>query len=486
MPAYTIVALLALVAAGGAIAWLGDVIGYRLGKRRSSLLGLRPRTTARIVGIAAGAILPIIGLGVAALGSSYVQDALFNIQHLRNQQQSLLVQVRELNDTKNALKHDAEQARGEATQAREQADILRAQADVLEQNVSDLQQRVTRLQRERDGLQDEVKYVAADLRKAKASLERSQDQLGRVQAQNQKLEEQQTTLEANVTSLKGLLESTQGQVDVATRELETAVRELEPVQEELELKLDRLAELEDQLQELKIILTAWKDAFYGPVLYGAGHELVRNVIRSDQTLEQIESSLRENVVLASKIARGSGIVVEEGRSVQVLAPLPEGTRRLGEVTEDRIIRLVARTIQTSEEDSYVVSIKVLATVFAAQPEPEPVPVVLLPIANARVYARGETIVRTRIDGSEPRDQVFAQLWAILSTLRREAQQHGVLAHPETGQYGDVPAEQLLRALDELLSAGQPKTVRAVAAEDVYRVGIEPFLVRIEVGEEPES
>jgi len=479
VPAYTIVALLALVVAGGAIAWLGDVIGYRLGKRRSSLLGLRPRTTARIVGIAAGAILPIIGLGVAALGSSYVQDALFNIQHLRNQQESLLVQVRELNDTKNQAEHDAEQARGQATEARQEAAQLTTEVDELTNKTRSLAARIAPLQRQRDALKAQAERIGLALVEAKSALATSRAELEAVHAENVALTERRKALRSQIAALEG-------QVATVQRDLGNAVRELEPVQEELKLKLERLAELENQRQELEAILTAWKRAFYGPVLYEGGHELVRNVIRSDQTLEQIESSLWENVLLASKIARGSGIVVEEGRSVQVLAPLPEDTLRLGEVTEDRIIRLVARMIQAGEEDSYVVSIKVLATVFAAQPEPEPVPVVLLPIPNTRVYARGETITRTRIDGGGPRDQVFAQLWAILSALRREAQQHGVLAHPETGQYGDVPAEQLLSALDQLLSAGQPATVRAVAAEDVYRAGMQPFLVRIEVGEEPES
>ncbi|MFQ5810394.1 MAG: DUF3084 domain-containing protein, partial [Armatimonadota bacterium] len=32
----------ALVATGGVVAWIGDIVGYRLGKRRVSLFGIRP------------------------------------------------------------------------------------------------------------------------------------------------------------------------------------------------------------------------------------------------------------------------------------------------------------------------------------------------------------------------------------------------------------------------------------------------------------
>ena len=464
MPAYTIVALICLVVAGGVIAWLGDIIGYRLGKRRSSLFGMRPRTTARTVGIAVGAALPLIGLGVAASGSSYVQDALFNIQRLRESRDSLTQQVVNLN--------------GQKVEAEQTADEARSNADIARQKAEALQADATALQSERDELQDEVNRVQSDLKAAEIALAHSKRQLEAMQKQNQALEKQQQDLEANIEGLEATLQSTEGQLDVVNRDLEDKKRQLEPLEEELALK-------RTQLRELTGRLMAWQQASYGPVLYESGHELVRDVIRSDQTLEQIRSSLVEDIVLASKVAHASGVKVEEGRRVRVWAPRPEG-KRLGEVSEEWIVQAVARGIHQGEEHSYVVSIKTLARVFVEQPEPEPVPVVLVAIPNSRVYARGEVIVRTRIDGGEPRDQVFGQVWGILAALRREAQEHGVLPHPETGQYGDVPAEELLAALDQLLSAGAPQTVRATAAEDVYRAGMQPFLVIIEVGEEPET
>jgi len=476
--AYTIIALIILVATGGLIAWLGDIIGYRLGKRRSSLFGLRPRTTARVVGIAVGAALPLIGLAVAALGSSYVQDALFNIQHLRDQQRSLSIQVEDLRNT-------ATDARAEAKQARQEADDLKRQTKGLQEQADRLKDRITTLQAERDKLLAKAESVRSDLQQTKSQLEQSRAALSQLGAKNLALQQQQEKLQKEVDTLEGRLKSTQGQVDVVNRELANRKRELQPVQEELELKLQRLNKLQVELKNLEAALQGWEQAVYGPKLFDAGEELLRNVIRSDQTVEQIESSLRENLILASKMVRARGIEIEEGRAIRVLAPIPEG-KQLGEVSEDRIIVAVARKIKEGQEDSYIVSMKVIATVFAAQPEPEPVPVILMVIPNSLVYKRGETIVRLQIDGSLSRDKVFAQLWSILSRLRNEAQQQGILPHPETGQYGDVPAEQLLAALDQLLAVGKPQTVRAIAAEDVYRAGLSPFLVAIQVGEESES
>ena len=478
MSAYTIIGLIILVATGGLIAWLGDIIGYRLGKRRSSLFGLRPRTTARVVGIAVGATLPLIGLAVAALGSSYVQDALFNIQYLRDQEVHLTDQVQTLNEETNQAQADAEIARQEADDLKQQTEGLQEQADRLKG-------RITSLQAERDELVANAKRINNDLKQAKSELQRSKDELAQVHTDKEALQRQRESLKADVDTLKGQLKSAQGQVEVVNRELEKKTRELQPVQEELALKLERLDELQVELKDLETALTTWEHAAYGPVLYESGHELVRDLIRSDQTLEQIRSSLVEDVVLASKIAHASGVEVEEGRSVQVyFAILPEA--QPAAVGEAQIIRGAASAIHSGQEDDYILSIQTIARVFVVRPELEPAPVMLMVIPNSRAYAQGETIVSVQIDGGRPRDQVFGEVWAILSLLRREAQERGVLAHPETGQYGDVPAEQLLAALDQLLSAGELQTVRAIAAEDVYRAGLSPFLVAIQVGEESES
>ena len=497
MSAYTIIALIILVATGGLIAWLGDIIGYRLGKRRSSLFGLRPRTTARMVGIAVGATLPLIGLAVAGLGSSYVRDAAFRLQYLRDQEVHLTDEVRNLNVQTNQAQADAEIARADADAAQNAAGILGEQAIVLGEQIA-------QLEHEGRDLQAKARQASANLQKAEADLQQSEQQLNELKTQYQELKQQRDKLQnvdipalrASVATAESSLAATELQLERVREDVRQATNAAQKAKEELDGRERRIAEkqeqlddLQDELQQvqaqLKAELAAWETAAYGPVLYESGHELVRDLIRSDQTLEQIRSSLVEDVVLASKIAHASGVRVEEGRSVRVyFAILPES--QPAAVGEDQIISGAASAIHGGQEDDYILSIQTVARVFAVRPEPEPAPVMLMVIPNSRVYAEAETIVSVQIDGGRPRDQVFGEVWAILSLLRREAQERGVLAHPETGQYGDVPAEQLLAALDHLLSAGEPQTVRAIAAEDVYRAGLSPFLVAIRVGEESES
>ena len=72
LPLYILVLLL-LVPLSGFIAWAGDRIGHRIGKRRQSFLGLRPRHTATVFTIGAG-----IGIALVSFGLLLLSDARLN------------------------------------------------------------------------------------------------------------------------------------------------------------------------------------------------------------------------------------------------------------------------------------------------------------------------------------------------------------------------------------------------------------------------
>ena len=60
----TLLFFLLLLPISGFIAWAGDRIGHKLGKRRASLFGLRPRHTAIFITITFG-----IGITLASFGT---------------------------------------------------------------------------------------------------------------------------------------------------------------------------------------------------------------------------------------------------------------------------------------------------------------------------------------------------------------------------------------------------------------------------------
>nr|WP_288907245.1 DUF3084 domain-containing protein [uncultured Megasphaera sp.] len=87
--AYGITMLFVLAVMGGVIAYLGDKIGSRVGKRKIKLFGLRPKYTSILITILTGISISAVTLGVMSVLSENVRIALFGMEQLRQQQAAL-------------------------------------------------------------------------------------------------------------------------------------------------------------------------------------------------------------------------------------------------------------------------------------------------------------------------------------------------------------------------------------------------------------
>ena len=147
-------------------------------------------------------------------------------------------------------------------------------------------------------------------------------------------------------------------------------------------------------------------------------------------------------------------------------------------SERDIILSTAAELQKAGKRQFVIIVRVTRRLYegeAAQAQVE-----FYPLPYALAFARGETICSVVIDGSQPRGEIFNQLWNLVTKLvRREAGQHGLLRDPDTGQYGSLPANQLLQALEAVAASRGPVTVRVRADKDTYIS--DPLLIKIEVG-----
>src|SRR5437763_4417696 len=66
--------VLLLIFFGGVIAYCADRLGRTLGKKRLSLLGLRPRHTAEVLTVMAGAVIPIVTFAIVMAASADVRE----------------------------------------------------------------------------------------------------------------------------------------------------------------------------------------------------------------------------------------------------------------------------------------------------------------------------------------------------------------------------------------------------------------------------
>lgn len=96
--------IVGLIFGSAALALLGDVLGFKYGKQRISVFGLRPRYTSRLITAVTGAIISIVILTVLSLFSQDVRTALFSMQYIQQQLMDLRVQLQSSqNNTDQAL-----------------------------------------------------------------------------------------------------------------------------------------------------------------------------------------------------------------------------------------------------------------------------------------------------------------------------------------------------------------------------------------------
>ena len=131
---YGISLILVLAIVGGAIAFIGDRLGTRIGKRKLSIFGLRPRHTAVVVTIFTGVCITTVTFGVMAAVSEDVRTALFGMDKLN----AMIADTRDALDRTTAQLMSAHEEQEQASEA-----------------LSKSKEEVQKLKEERQGLEEE-------------------------------------------------------------------------------------------------------------------------------------------------------------------------------------------------------------------------------------------------------------------------------------------------------------------------------------------
>ncbi len=136
---YGIVLVLIIALLGGLIALLGDRVGMKVGKKRLSLFGLRPKHTSMIITVVTGILISGSTLLLLTIVSQDVRTALFRMkiiqQELVRQQQQLddlAEETKGLKENKIALEVERERLRKEVQAYSAEALLLRADLNLPE------------------------------------------------------------------------------------------------------------------------------------------------------------------------------------------------------------------------------------------------------------------------------------------------------------------------------------------------------------------
>ncbi len=92
-----------LILVSGLVAWIGNLVGRNIGRRRLTLLGLRPRYTAQVITVVTGMMITVVTLAAVLLVSNDARQALFHLQEVQRQTRALEAQIAQQEETLRAL-----------------------------------------------------------------------------------------------------------------------------------------------------------------------------------------------------------------------------------------------------------------------------------------------------------------------------------------------------------------------------------------------
>lgn len=145
---YGIMLIVVLVLTGGVIAFIGDRLGSKVGKKKLSLFGLRPRHTSILVTIITGILITTVTFGILAIASKDVRTALFGMNKLKaelNEKQSMLEEASgalvNVKNNLNTTKEEYAKSKKDLEETQEDLEIAQQAAELLRQEQVALQNR---------------------------------------------------------------------------------------------------------------------------------------------------------------------------------------------------------------------------------------------------------------------------------------------------------------------------------------------------------
>ena len=284
--------LIVLAVMGGLIAYLGDKIGSKVGKRKIKLMGLRPKYTSILVTIMTGISIAVVTLGVMSVLSENARVALFGMNKLRQQQHVL----------------------------EEQRDRLLAEADKLaremqEKNdlLADNEVKLASQEEQLDGANDRLRLTLLDLEQVQAARDDASAQLGIVQ-----------------TAFN------QVHADLATAQGE--IEELEHTKAGLTKTVAALDERNRLLNESMLTVRE------GTVLFRVGEVLSSSVLTAGQSQDETRSQLSGIMVNINNMIRQRLNITDEKAVLLYISP-DEFERTVQELSnspkDSKLIRVTA-------------------------------------------------------------------------------------------------------------------------------------------------
>jgi len=403
---YGVILVIVLVVMGGAIAYIGDKLGTKVGKKKLSVFGMRPKHTSILVTIITGILIAASTLGVLAMTSRDVRTALFGMEALKTKLAALSQEVSAKN-----IELEASRAALDAKTA--EYATLNAKIKDTAAKLAMISQELIAVTAERDRTAVALQQVQNDYAVARGDLDKAKQQI-------QTLQTTKKELDARVSALN---------------EAKTA----------LQSDVNRLNDLTAKLNKgIQVVRE-------GSIMYRAGEVLSTAVISGGQANADTEQALTGIIINTNQeILEKMGINDKNTEALWIAkADFDQAVGVLTTIPQDVIVRLSATG----------------NTVYG---EPVIGRIDLFP--NQLIYAQGEVVHTEVLDAGRTSHEAEETVILFLQKVNAAAIKQGILPDPIQGTVGVMSGAQLYETVNKVKRFYGKVQLTAVAKSDIHAVG----------------
>jgi uncharacterized protein (DUF3084 family) len=186
---YGFIIIVSMVIFGGLIALLGDRVGMKVGKRRLSLFGLRPKYTSMIITVCTGFFIAGLTLLILTVMSEYARTAIFRLQ---------------------SIEHELKISTSKVVQLTNEINTKEKKYNQLHRNLLDAVTQQLKVEKQLQETRSQYAKVSNDLASTQESLSLARNRLDNLTHINDDLKNQITSLTLQETRLSQQIQNLEG------------------------------------------------------------------------------------------------------------------------------------------------------------------------------------------------------------------------------------------------------------------------------------
>lgn len=438
---YTVLFVVALICVSGFIAYFGDLLGRKMGKKRLTLFNMRPRYTAIVVTTITGMLISGLALATLVSVNSQFRKVLFRYEHIIRQNSQLLKSNSGLVMLGAKLRSEVARQQKQLAKALKDARLAKTQRDLAQKSVARLQREIAARQRELADLRTRTGIAEGELEQKRGELALMQAQFDKEQEQLRLARAQVAETERQLGAVQAKLKDTQDALTAMTTGGNTAV--------DLALNL------------------RFKD-----IVFRQGDELARGILDPSLTNVELRHEIHELLDKASDKALSEGAKIgQNGRAVNLRY------QEFSDRTESLVVKWNEAANIESAANKIASAIRpVLVQVVCGSNalRDEQVPVEVRLYLNETVLRKGDLVADIKVDGKQSEGYILLALNSFMQTdVAKAAMQVGVV--PVVGQdpraalgpNRQAQADELLNLVNKIKEMNALTSVSVYAAADIH-------------------